>query len=85
MLKKTITKKRRSFKRKLNPEKKSFIPLSRPLRNSKSAWKDNDATWGFPHRSFFSTSSSNLIHRAFSFQRNSFVSVVVSSSNSTKP
>lgn len=45
-----------------------FIPFSRPFLSSSRLWNVKDATCGFPHRFDASTSSSNLIHLAVSFQ-----------------
>ena len=56
-----------------------FVSTSLKLRNVRQGM------WGFPQRfAHSSTSSSSLIHRARSFQTNS-LSLLTSSSNSTKP
>ena len=59
-------------------------PCSRPLRSSSRLWKDREATWGLPHLSApSSTSSSNLIQRAFSLHSSSVSLLMCSSSSST--
>ena len=70
-----------------NQEKflRNHLPCSRCFLNSTRLWNVSDATWGLPHLSDpSSTSSSNLIQRAFSFHCNSCPSSLNNSSNSTK-
>lgn len=60
------------------------LPCVMVRRSSSRLRKDREATWGFPQRSVSSsTSSSNLIQRARSFQRISWSFSTISSFSST--
>lgn len=61
-----------------------YSPWAIVFLSSRRLRKDSEATWGFPHRAVSSsTSSSNLIQRAVSFQCMSWFFSTTNSFNST--
>ena len=60
------------------------LPYSIPFRSSSNEWNESEETRGFPHRLFFSTTSSHTSQRVFSSQYSGLCGDWLSWRSSTK-